>query len=182
MSELPEVRLAHLDDAAAIAALHADSWRRHYRGAYSDSFLDGDVVDDRLEVWTARLSTPSPGSATLVMSELGALVGFAHLFLDEDSRWGSLVENLHVVSERHRRGLGRRLMVAAAATVRERSTHPGLYLWVLEQNVRAQRFYEALGGVCVERAPCPRPGGVADRLEGTPTRLRMAWTDAAALE
>ena len=24
-------------DSRAIAALHADSWRRHYRGAYADS-------------------------------------------------------------------------------------------------------------------------------------------------
>ena len=45
-------------DAGAIAALHADSWRRHYRGAYLDSYLDGDVVADRLEVWSSRLTPP----------------------------------------------------------------------------------------------------------------------------
>jgi hypothetical protein len=32
--------------------LHADSWRRHYRGAYADAFLDGDVLADR------RIHTP----------------------------------------------------------------------------------------------------------------------------
>ena len=37
-------RPADADDAAAVAGLHADSWRRHYRGAFSDAFLDGDVV------------------------------------------------------------------------------------------------------------------------------------------
>jgi hypothetical protein len=37
-------RAAGQDDAHAIAELHADSWRRHYRGAYSDAFLDGDVA------------------------------------------------------------------------------------------------------------------------------------------
>jgi hypothetical protein len=30
-------------DAYAIAGLHADSWQRHYEGAYSDAFLDNDV-------------------------------------------------------------------------------------------------------------------------------------------
>ncbi len=32
-------RLASPADAKAVADLHADSWRRHYRGAYSDAFL-----------------------------------------------------------------------------------------------------------------------------------------------
>jgi hypothetical protein len=31
-------------DAPAVAGLHADSWRRHYRGAFSDAFLDRDVA------------------------------------------------------------------------------------------------------------------------------------------
>ena len=33
-------RAAGPDDAPAIATLHADSWRRHYRGAFADAFLD----------------------------------------------------------------------------------------------------------------------------------------------
>jgi GNAT superfamily N-acetyltransferase len=33
-------RAAGPGDAQAVAGLHADSWRRHYRGAYADSFLD----------------------------------------------------------------------------------------------------------------------------------------------
>src|SRR6478752_4827506 len=53
-------RLARAADALAVAALHADSWRRHYRGAYSDAFLDGDVLKDRRSVWEARLCAPGP--------------------------------------------------------------------------------------------------------------------------
>jgi hypothetical protein len=43
-------RPAGPDDAEKVGMLHADSWRRHYRGAYADSFLDGDVVADRRSV------------------------------------------------------------------------------------------------------------------------------------
>ena len=50
-------------DAAEIAALHAESWRRHYRGAYSDSFLDGDVGEDRLAEWTGRFAEAGAGVA-----------------------------------------------------------------------------------------------------------------------
>ena len=35
-------RSAQESDAKAIAALHADSWQRHYRIAYTDHFLDDD--------------------------------------------------------------------------------------------------------------------------------------------
>lgn len=45
-------------DADSFAALHADSWRRHYRGAYFDSYLDGDIVTNRQEVWRSRLDQP----------------------------------------------------------------------------------------------------------------------------
>ena len=44
-------RQAAASDAAAIASLDADSWRRHYRGASLDSYLDGDVLADRRTVW-----------------------------------------------------------------------------------------------------------------------------------
>jgi len=50
-----QFRPARPSDADAVAALHADSWRRHYRGAYSDAFLDGDVYAERLVVWSSRL-------------------------------------------------------------------------------------------------------------------------------
>jgi hypothetical protein len=39
-----------------IALLHADSWRRTYRGSYRDEFLDREVVTNRLEVWRSRLA------------------------------------------------------------------------------------------------------------------------------
>lgn len=63
--EDPRPRLANPSDAEAIATLHAGSWRRHYRGAYSDAFLDGDVVSDRLAVWAERLREPDPLSYTI---------------------------------------------------------------------------------------------------------------------
>jgi hypothetical protein len=57
----------------------------------------------------------------------------------------------------------------------------GLYLWVLEQNAGAQVFYEARGARRVDRAPAEPPNGVASRLNGSPVKLRYAWTDPAVL-
>ena len=60
------LRLAILADAPAIAALHADSWRFAYRGAYSDEYLDGPVFEDRARVWQERMLSPRPNQHVIL--------------------------------------------------------------------------------------------------------------------
>ena len=109
-------RLAGPADAEAVANLHADSWRRHYRGAYSDRFLDGDVVADRLAVWTDRLREPDPRRCT-ILAEDGNLLGFANTVFDNHPTWGALLDNLHVAHGHKRRGIGSRLLALTAEAV-----------------------------------------------------------------
>lgn len=169
------VRQAGARDAEAIAALHAHSWRRHYRGAYLDSYLDGDVVADRRAVWVDRLAHPA-NRHTAVAEQEGSLIGFAHLIFDDDQRWGALLENIHVVHDRKRRGVGSRLLAEMAAVLGERRPSSGLYLWVLEQNTAAQAFYRARGGVFVgEELRGPFPGG------GEALGIRVSWADPRML-
>ena len=172
----PSFRVAGPADAVAVAQLHAESWRRHYRGAYSDAFLDGDVLADRVAVWTDRLREPDPGRFTILAEDAG-LVGFANTVFDDDPAWGALLDNLHVADGHKRRGIGSRLLTITAEAVTRRIDSTGLYLWVLEQNVEAQAFYAARGGRCVERHPASPPGGIARRLSGSPAKLRYAWPD-----
>jgi ribosomal protein S18 acetylase RimI-like enzyme len=176
-----EVRAAVAEDADQVATLHTDSWRRFYRGAFSDSYLDGDVLSDRRLVWGARLAQPSH-AATVVAQDDGGIAGFVHVILDHDDQWGSLVDNLHVRHDLRRAGLGRVLLTRAAEAVAGGAKDRRMYLWVLEQNTNAQGFYAAMGGVCVEKSLVSPPGGVPDRLNGSPGKLRMAWADVAVPE
>jgi ribosomal protein S18 acetylase RimI-like enzyme len=170
-----EYRRATARDIEAIAGLHGESWRRHYRGALSDAYLDGDVGADRLAVWTERLTAPRPEHATILADDDSVLIGFVHVVLEDDPRWGALVDNLHVAYTRKRDGVGTRLMAEAAGFVLERTPSTGLFLWVLEQNIAAQAFYEARGGRCVERRITEMEGG------GTAAGLRYVWPDPAVL-
>jgi GNAT superfamily N-acetyltransferase len=176
------IRPAVPDDAEGVALLHADSWRRHYRGAYSDSFLDGDIVADRLSVWTSRLAT-AVGAATFIgeYEDVDGPAGFVHVVFDDDAKWGSLLDNLHVTCDLQRSGIGSALMARAAQAVLDEAVDKAMYLWVQEQNVNAQRFYEAHGGVNVETAAISSPGGIPGRLSGSPNKLRMSWSDASLL-
>ncbi|MFI5712533.1 GNAT family N-acetyltransferase [Kribbella sp. NPDC051620] len=174
-----QFRSAGPGDAEQVAMLHADSWRRHYRGAFADSFLDGDLVAERVAVWSKRLVDPD-GTATILAEADGELVGFVHVMLDLDPEWGSLVDNLHVVHSRRRGGIGKQLLGRAAQAVVDQADGDAMYLWVLEQNVAAQQFYLAVGAKHVETAPVSPPGGDPAHLNGKPNGLRMAWADAAA--
>src|SRR5205085_12220264 len=129
-------------DAVSIASLHADSWRRHYRGACSDAFLDGDVAAERRAMWCGRLQEPDAGSCTILAEDADVLVGFAHTIFDHDPTWGALLDNLHVAYGLKRSGIGSRLLALTAEAVIDRPSPTALYLWVLEQNVDAQAFYK----------------------------------------
>jgi ribosomal protein S18 acetylase RimI-like enzyme len=171
-----ELRPATANDVGAIAALHADSWRRNYRGAYADSYLDGDVVADRALVWTERITRPGADTCTIVAERAGEFLGFAHNRFDDDPMWGALLDNLHVVHDRKGSGVGTHLMAASARAVLARPSRSGLYLWVLGQNTPAQAFYAARGGREVGRElRGPFPGG------GTAFALRIAWPDPSVL-
>ncbi|MBE1490429.1 GNAT family N-acetyltransferase [Plantactinospora soyae] len=177
-------RTAVATDAEGIAALHADSWRRHYRGAYADAYLDGDALADRRTVWSSRLAMPGADSVTILAeaeASIIGIVGFVHVVLDKDERWGSLVDNLHVTRGRQRSGVGTALITRAARAVRDRGTTAAMYLWVLEQNTEAQGFYAARGGKPAGRELVPPPGGVPDRLNGRPACLRYVWPDVRDL-
>lgn len=169
-------RYATPEDASAVGAIHADSWRRHYRGAYSDEYLDGPVHDDRRAVWSERLGQEPVAHFTIVCEEGDELLGFAHTRLDVDPRWGSLLDNLHVAFGRKRQGIGAALMARTAQTLVARRPGGALYLWVLEQNTAAQAFYLSLGATSAGRElRGPFPGG------GTAPALRMAWSDPGVL-
>ena len=175
-----QFRSAGPGDADRVAMLHADSWRRHYRGAFADSFLDGDIETERRAVWSSRLAAPE-GTATIVAEDGEQLVGFVHVEFDADPKWGSLVDNLHVRHDQRRTGVGRQLLARVAQAAADQASSDAIYLWVLQQNTAAQQFYLAVGATCVETAPVSPPGGDPARLNGAPDSLRMAWSDVNQL-
>jgi len=176
-------RWARSEDAAAVAGLHAESWRRHYRGSYPDAFLDGPVFENRAAVWDERLAAlvgdgdPDAGTVTILAeSGSGDLVGFVHVVLDDDPAWGALVDNLHVRADLKGGGIGTSLLARAAGAVVARRPSSGLFLWVLEANVEAQAFYLARGGGFQGTRIATAPGG------GEPlVAIRCVWPDPHVL-
>ena len=183
MPSAPEVaiRLAGASDAPDIAKLHTDSWRRHYRGAYSNRYLDGDLYADRLAVWTERMNSRDYDHFTVLAAHQDHSVGFAHVALDADPTWGALVDNLHVAHPVQRNGIGTLLLDRAARIIIERRPGSGVYLWVLEQNEGAQAFYVSRSGILRDPELTAPPGGDPRNLNGAPRKIRVVWSDPASL-
>jgi GNAT superfamily N-acetyltransferase len=167
----PRFRHARASDENAIAALHADSWRHAYRGLLPDAYLDHDVFADRAALWRQRFGEPEPqiATVTIVAERDDGIVGFAHSVADDDPKWGTLLDNLHVRVDTQRLGIATRLVAESARWVQEHAASPGLYLWVLEGNARARRFYDTLGGRITGRGLSSEGGGSA-------TCLRYSWS------
>ena len=175
------IRFASSDDAPAVAQIHTDSWRRHYRGMYADHYLDGDLPGERLSTWTDRLRADGPLTFTLMAEQAGTPVGFGHVVLDAHPKWGALVDNLHVVHSLQGKGVGSVLLAEIARVVIDRRPGSGIYLWVLELNEAAQKFYDARGGTLGDIEISAAPGNDPRNLvEGT-RRVRVTWSDPALL-
>jgi GNAT superfamily N-acetyltransferase len=169
------IRPVAVSDALLLAEIHAASWRDAYRGLLRDAYLDSEVVADRISVWSERMQHADPACFGFMAEMDGTPAGFVFLRGADDAQWGTLLDNIHVLPHFKGRGIGLRLIEAAARETARR--HPGerVYLWVFEQNLRARRFYARLGGRDAERVVQPAPGG------GTLPEWRVVWDNPAQL-
>ena len=170
-----EYRSANPSDAEAIASLHARSWRENYRGAFHDAFLDGDLDGERLRVWRERLEHPAGNQLVRLAVDGASLVGFVCVYAAHDPEWGSLVDNLHVSHASKRNGIGSSLMSQAGAWLDPSYPDLGVYLWVLESNTSARRFYERIGARNAGVTSMETHGGAVVR------SCRYTWPRAALL-
>jgi GNAT superfamily N-acetyltransferase len=169
------IRDATLADAPRIAGLHAASWRRAYRGMLSDEFLDTDLESDRTRVWVDRLTTPKPKQRVVLAEISNQLAGFACAFGSEDPHLGTLLDNLHVRHDFQHQGIGAKLMTQIASWCQAEFAGEGLFLWVLESNLQARRFYEHLGATRAGEDVWQSPDG------GAIPSLCYAWRSLAPL-
>lgn len=125
----------------------------------SDEYLDTDLESDRTRVWIGRLTTPNPKQRVVLAEFSDQLAGFACAFGSEDPDLGTLLDNLHVRHDFQKQGVGARLMMQIASWCQKDFAGEGLFLWVLEPNLKARLFYEHLGAMKAGEAVWQSPDG-----------------------
>ncbi|WDD98075.1 GNAT family N-acetyltransferase [Thalassomonas actiniarum] len=140
-----EFREATDKDITNIATLHTLSWQENYSEALSTEYLQHQVLDERLAVWTRRLQEKPANQLVLLAEENGMLCGFIYAYGEQHPEHGTIIDNLHIHANFKGQGLGTKLLAAAATWACENYQGSSLYLEVLDCNTKARKFYLSLG-------------------------------------
>lgn len=176
------MRAARLEDAPAIALLHVEVWRRTYRDLAPADAIRALGYDRRLARWREILADPGPCAIALVATDDrdGAILGFVQGGPPGDPAFGAPdrqdcgeIKYLYVDTAKARRGIGRALLRAAAAMLRDRG-YRSLALGVVQGNEPALAFYRAQGGAIVGDYIDPGPLWRSHNLV-------CAWDDIATI-
>lgn len=170
------IRDALPDDADQVARILVDTWRHAYRHIFPVEFLAGLSYGQRGQRWRERLAESGPRLFTLVAeADDGTLIGLVSGGIERDGMPGydGEIYAIYVLPAHHRCGIGRQLLAAAARHLAD-DGYRAVLLWVLEENVRARAFYEALGG---------RPVGQKSVVIGETPVVEVAygWEDVNSL-
>ena len=174
-----QVRRARPADAAAIGAVHVAAWRSAYAAILPDAYLARLSALRQAEHYDRAIRTGSSVHvATVSGVDLGPdggpprVVGFASAGLARNGvrLAEGEIETLYVLDDWREHGLGRQLLQAVAAQLRERGCRSA-FLWVLRDNP-SRWFYARLGGraaaeavVQVAGAPVPQMAYVWDPID-----------------
>ena len=170
-----KIRIATVQDAAAIAALHAANWQQVYRDSLSAAYLREQVPQERLDLWQTRLHQPTENQRIWLAEQDGELCGFACAFGGQDAQWGTYIDNLHVASNWRGCGIGAQLLLEIAQWHHDGYIHAGIYLWCVESNTSSIGFYRRCAGQVQDLDFWHAPDGAA-----LPS-LRITWPSAQSL-
>ncbi|MCH5280819.1 MAG: GNAT family N-acetyltransferase [Lachnospiraceae bacterium] len=130
------------DDKYAISRIYEESWKSAYAGIIPQSYLESISGDN----WIDKLDNAERN--TLIMIEDGKMIGTSSYgrsrFADYED-YGEII-SIYFLPQYMGKGYGKKLL---EAVMRELFIlgYADIFLWVLEENQRARRFYEKAGFV-----------------------------------
>lgn len=145
MNDKLTIRKATKSDAVSIASIHSNTWKVTYKDIVPEKVLNKVSFRNRLEYFQDVLGTDK--EETVVAVENGLVVGFMTFGEardhDVDNRcaeiWG-----LYIDASYFNKGIGKSLILWAENELNLRGYHC-IYLWTLDENLRANTFYNSLG-------------------------------------
>lgn len=133
------VRPAVPDDLEAVTAVFLDCWRVSYRGVLPGEAIETMHEGRARELWTRALPT-QPDRVLIAEGDDGVL-GVTRYSLDGST---GMIDSLYVSPTAQGRGVGGRLLRAAAAALRDEGAST-VRLWVFAVNEEAVAFYARHG-------------------------------------
>lgn len=136
-----EIRhISQNDDRIAISRIYEESWKFAYKNIIPQSYLEG-IPAGR---WVSNLD--KEGMNTLVLIEEGIFIGTSSYCKSRFSDFSNLGEivSIYFLPQYIGKGYGKLLLDAVIGEL-EQLGFRDIFLWVLEDNLRARKFYEKAG-------------------------------------
>lgn len=128
------------DDRFEISRIYEESWKFAYKDIIPQSYLESIPAGS----WASDLD--KEGMNTLVLIEDGKFIGtssYCKSRFSDFRDFGEIV-SIYFLPQYIGKGYGRQLMDAAVGELGHLGFHD-IFLWVLEENIRARKFYEKAG-------------------------------------
>jgi L-amino acid N-acyltransferase YncA len=165
------IRCAEVQDAAAIAHVHVQSWLTTYAGVVPAEYLASLNEAERVLLWRDWLQR----DICVHVADLeGVVVGFASggPVREPLGKYGAEMYAIYLLQSAQGAGIGRQLVSALARTLLAKD-FTNVLVWVLEQNP-AVRFYAKAGAQYLERKQI-EIGGVSF------SEIALGWPDLRQL-
>lgn len=138
------IRKADFEDIKDISAIYAASWKKAYIGMIPQSYLD----DLKYDFWVAAFEEWFKNKAVTskIIFDDDKPVGSASYRVSSDSSlpdWGE-IQSFYMLPEYFGKGFSKELMKSVLDDMKKEG-FKNIFLWVLNENTRAQKFYKKLG-------------------------------------
>lgn len=142
------------DNRLAVSKVYEESWKYAYKGIVPQDYLDSIPKGQ----WASNIEQADRKNLVLVQS--GIIIGtssFGKSRMAEMNGFGEII-SLYFLPEYMGKGYGRLLLQAVVSELKKMGFDK-VYLWVLEKNRNARRFYEKCSFVQTERCLFSDIGG-----------------------
>ena len=133
------------DDKMTISRIYEESWKYAYKGIIPQDYLES-LPEGR---WVANLENSNGG--TLVCVDNGRIVGtssFCESRFNQFKGWGEII-SIYLLPDYMGRGFGKVFFDSVIVELKKMG-YRNIFVWVLEENLRARKFYEKEGFVMTD--------------------------------
>ena len=143
---LVEIRyITPADDIMAISRIYEESWKYTYKGLIPQDYLES-IPEGR---WVANLENSN--WSTLVCVDNGRIEGtssFCESRFSQFSGWAKII-SIYLLPDYMGRGIGKALFDSVIVELKKMG-YRNIFLGVLEENLRARKFYEKEGFIMTD--------------------------------
>jgi RimJ/RimL family protein N-acetyltransferase len=140
-----DIRIAKDDkDSISASEIYAMSWKAGYKGIFSDKLLEDIPLDFWVNTFNSNYETQRFEIALISVGGKDIGAGGYGLSRDYNDRETGEITSIYFLQKTWGKGYSKILIDFMIDNLRKRGCKK-IHIWVLENNIRAQMFYEKCG-------------------------------------